>query len=212
MLRVDHEAWRLERAGYVTASRFCDVMAFGKSGQPLKARHDYLAEIVTERLTGEPHSIILAQALGWGNDVEPYGKTAYEIATGSIIKDVGMVKHPSLPWVAATPDGVVGEDGGFESKCPANSMVHLMTWLDGMPKEHMAQVQGAMWVTERAWWDFVSFDPRMPPHLRLYKQRIARDEVYIAELEKQVRNFLAEVSGMLGRLAMLGLTEMMRAA
>ena len=212
MLRSEEAAWRKERAGHVTASRFSDVMAFGKQGQPLKGRNDYLGEIVAERLSGEPCSMILAQALGWGNDVEPYAKMAYEIATGAVLRDGGLVKHPTLAWVAATPDALVGDDGGYESKCPANSLVHLQTWLDGMPKEHLPQVQGGMWITGRKWWDFVSFDPRMPPHLRLYRQRIDRDDAYIAEIEKHVVRFLKDVDSLLGRLAMLGLTELRRAA
>jgi hypothetical protein len=212
VLRTEQEAWRRERAAFVTASRFADVMAFGKTGQPLKERRDYLGEIVTERLTGEPCSMILAPALGWGNDVEPYGKTAYEIATGCVLREPGLLKHPSIPWVAATPDGLVDPDGGYESKCPANSLVHLQTWLDGMPKAHMPQIQGGMWVCERAWWDFVSYDPRMPAHLRLYRQRIQRDDAYIAQLEKHVRQFLAEVDEMLDRIAKLGVSELKRAA
>lgn len=212
MQRADQEAWRKERAGYVTASRFADVMAFGKNGAPLKARQDYLAEVVTERLTGEPYSMILAPALGWGNDVEPYGKMAYEIATGAVLRDSELVKHPTIPWVAATPDGLLDPDGGYESKCPANSMIHLQTWLNGMPAEHIPQVQGCMWVCGRQWWDFVSFDPRMPPHLRLYRQRIERDDKYIERMTGMIGAFLADVTDMLAKLSDLGVTNLKRAA
>ena len=63
-----------------------------------------------------------------------------------------------------------------------------------MPEEHAAQVQGCMWLTGRKYWDFVSYDPRMPEPLRLYVQRIERDDAYIAELESEVVKFLAEVA------------------
>lgn len=212
MLRTEQEAWRRERAGYVSASRFGDVIAFGKNGQPLKARQDYLAEIVTERLTGEPYSMILAPSLGWGNDVEPYAKIAYQVETGNVIEDVQLVKHPDIAWVACTPDGLIDNDGGYESKCPASSMVHLQTWLNGMPTEHQPQVQGGMWITGRKWWEFVSYDPRMPRNIRLYRQRIARDDTYIANLDEQVRAFLKEVDAMLAKLAKLGVTELRKAA
>lgn len=198
--RADLEQWLRARAGLVTASRFGDVMAFGAKGQPLKARQDYLAEIVVERMTGEPHSMVLAPSLGWGNDVEPYARTAYEVKTGLVLEDAGLVKHHDIEGVACTPDGFVGDDGGFECKCPANSMVHLQTLVNGMPDEHTPQVQGGMWVTGRAWWDFGSFDPRMPEHLRLYVQRIARDADYIAKLEAAVRAFLREADEFAAKL------------
>lgn len=200
------------RAGFVTASRFGDVMAFGKQGQPLEARRKYLGEVVTERLSGEPCNMLLAPSLGWGNDVEPYGKIAYEISTGNVLQASDFVKHPSIEWVGCTPDALVGDDGGYESKCPVNSLVHLETWLDGMPKNHLPQIQGCMWVTGRTWWEFASFDPRMPPHLRLYRQRIERDDAYIAALEGHVLKFLKEIEGMLGRLAFIGVTSIRRAA
>lgn len=212
MLLTEQPAWLRARAGFCTASRFADVMAFGKSGQPLKARNDYLGEIVAERLSGEPVSSALSSAMGWGADVEPYAKAAYEIATGAVVLPCEFVRHPTLAWVGATPDGLLGEDGGYESKCPANSLVHLTCWLDGMPKEHLPQVQGCLWVTGRNWWEFISYDPRMPAHLRLYRQRIERDDAYIAAIEAQVARFLKDVDAFLGRLAFIGVTGLPRAA
>lgn len=199
--RAELEAWRRARAGVVTASRFGEVLAFGAKGQPLKARQDYLGQIVVERLTGEPFSMIIAQALGWGTDLEPYAVAAYEARTGLLVAPGNdLVLHPDVLGVGATPDGLVGEDGGFECKCPASSIVHLRTILEGMPVEHVPQVQGGMWVTGRRWWDFVSYDPRMPERMRLHVQRIERDERYIARLEEAVLAFLAEVGDWLTRL------------
>jgi hypothetical protein len=81
-----------------------------------------------------------------------------------------------------------------EIKCPFNSANHLETWLSGMPDEHMAQVQGQMWITNREWCDFVSFDSRMPPDLQLYVQRIPRNPEFIAMLEAAIICFLGEVT------------------
>jgi putative phage-type endonuclease len=185
--------WHADRCGHVTASRFCDVIAIGKGGKPLKARDDYLMRIVTERLTGEQVESADSFAMAWGRDAEPFARSAFEAETGLIVTQSGFVKHPTIAWVGCSPDGLVGKDGGYESKCPKNSSVHLATIRDGMPEEHMPQVQGCMWVTGRQLWHFVSFDPRMPEHLRLYRQVIARDDQYIANLEKEIVRFLAEV-------------------
>lgn len=191
--------WLRERAAHATASRFCDILAVSKKdGKPLKARDDYLMELVVERITGEPIQSASSYAMQWGTDAEPYARAAYERATGSLVREVGFVKHKVHAWVGASSDGLVGNSGGIEIKCPFNSAIHLSTWDSGMPDHHQAQVYGQMWVLGLEWIDFCSYDPRMlndGKHLQLYRQRIERDEKYIASLEDQVLSFLSEVEG-----------------
>lgn len=187
------EEWHADRCGSVTASKFGDVIAIGKTGKPLKARDDYLMRLVTERLTGQPTESVDSYAMAWGRDAEPFARAAFEAETGLIVVESPFVKHPTIEWVGCSPDGLIGKDSGYESKCPKNSAVHLQTIRDGMPEEHKAQVQGCMWVTGRSTWEFVSFDPRMPEHLRLYRETIRRDEDYIKHLETEILKFLAEV-------------------
>lgn len=185
-------AWLLERAGHATASCFVDILATGAKGQPLKAREDYLMKLVVERLTGQPVESASSMAMAWGTDCEPFARKEYEAQSGNIVKEVGFAKHQVHKWVGASADGVCGK-GGIEIKSPHNSAVHLGTWRDGMPKGHMPQVQGVMWVCGLEWIDFCSFDPRMPPELRLYTEKVVRNDGYIAELENKVLDFLAEV-------------------
>lgn len=188
--------WLRDRAGHATASCFADIIALGRNGQPLKAREDYLLRLVVERLTGEPVQTASSFAMQWGTDAEPYARAAYEEETGAIVREVGFMRHPQHAWVGASSDGLVGEKGGIEIKSPHNSAIHLLTWEVGMPEHHTAQVQGQMWVLGLEWVDFCSFDPRMQTgaeHLKLYRQRIYRDDVYIAQLEKDVLAFLAQV-------------------
>lgn len=187
------DQWHADRCGNVTASRFCDVIAIGKTGKPLKAREDYLMRIVTERLTGQPSESVDSFAMAWGRDAEPFARAAFEAETGLIVNESPFVLHPSIEHVGCSPDGLIGATDGYESKCPKNSAVHLGTIRDGMPEEHKAQVQGCMWVTGRKRWHFVSFDPRMPEHLRLYHQVIERDEKFIEFLEAEILKFLGEV-------------------
>lgn len=193
--------WKYARVGHVTASRFGDVIALGAKGQPLKARADYLLELAIERLTGEPKEGPTTYAMRWGTDCEQFARTAYEVQTGACAREVGFIKHPRIEWVGASPDGLVGEDGGQEIKCPENSAIHLQTVLNGIPEHHIAQVQGCMWVTGRQWWDFCSYDPRMPEAMRLYVQRIPRDEAYIAALEQKTVAFLSELDALLDQIA-----------
>jgi len=193
-------AWLYERCGFVTASRFKDVLDFTKTGKPGAKRTAYLWEVVIERITGQPSDHYASAAMQWGTDQEPHSRMAFEAMSGQIVEEVGFIKHPTLPMVGGSPDGLIGDDGGFESKSPFNSAVHLATVLDGMPEDHMAQVQGLMWITGLKWWYFVSYDPRMPEPLRMYVQRIERDAEYINKLEDAVIAFSAEVDALVKRL------------
>jgi len=193
-------AWLYERVGFITASRFKDVIAKTKAGKPTAARETYLMEVVVERLTGQPQDHFTSSAMTWGIDQEQASRMAYESATGAMVEETGFCKHPTLAMVGASPDGLIGEDGGFESKSPFNSANHIYTILEGMPQEHMAQVQGCMWVTGRKWWDFQSFDPRLPAPMNRYTQRIERDDIFIKQMEAEIVAFNAEVVVMVEKL------------
>lgn len=191
--------WLSARAGHCTASRFKDVLAKIKTGEAA-GRRNYRIQLVTERLTHRPCESFTNAAMEWGTATEPHARAAYETAKALMVDEAGFLHHPDVLWVGASPDGLIGKDGGCEIKCPHQSTVHVETLEGGMPPEHRAQVQGVLWVTGRQWWDFVSFDPRMPTHLQLYVERVERDEAYIATLAAEVERFLSEVEGMCERL------------
>jgi putative phage-type endonuclease len=197
------EDWYAARLGKATASRFKDAIAALKSGAPAQARRDYLTELVVERLTQQPIQRFQNAAMTWGTEQEPAARAAYESATGRIVEETGFVAHDTL-MAGCSPDGLIDWDGLIEIKCPYSSANHIETLLNGMPAEHIPQVQGQLWITGREWCDFVSYDPRMPEALQLHVQRIQRDEAFIADLERRVSSFLSEVGyqvEMLRRLA-----------
>jgi putative phage-type endonuclease len=202
------DAWLQARVGKVTASGFKHVIDRTKAGKRSADGQKYLWQQVIERLTGQPAPMARTVAMQWGTDQEPFALQAYVEAHVLHVEAVGFVQHPTLA-VGCSPDGLVTErspatgsasDGLIEIKCPYNSAVHLETWLNGMPDEHTAQVQGQMWLTGREWCDFVSFDPRMPDDLQLYVQRIQRNPEYIAGLEREIITFLSEVDAIVGKL------------
>ena len=194
-------AWLYERVGYCTASRFKDVMDKLKSGKPGAKRGVYLWELVVERITGQPQDHFASAAMQWGEEQEQHSRMDYEAQTGEMVEEVGFIKHPTLHGVGGSPDGLIGEDGGWESKSPYNSGIHLQTVLAGaMPEDHFAQVQGLMWITGRKWWDFTSYDPRLPEPLNRFRQRIVRDDAYIAILEAEVIAFTAEADAIVRKL------------
>jgi putative phage-type endonuclease len=186
------EDWYAARLGKATASRFRDAIAALKSGAPAQAQRDYLTELVVERLTQAPIQRYTTAAMNWGTEQEPAARAAYERVTKRIVEETGFVAHDTL-MAGCSPDGLVDWDGLIEIKCPFNTANHIETLLNGMPSDHIPQVQGQMWITGREWCDFVSFDPRMPAELQLHVQRIQRDPSFIADLEARITSFLQQV-------------------
>jgi len=191
--------WRLERAGKATASCFDKVMAKIKVGEAT-SRIKYRLQLATERLTGNPVDGYQNAVMLRGIETQPEATMAYEALRGVLVEEVGFVSHPSIQGCGASPDGLVGDEGMVEIKCP-ESTTHLTSMeAGGLPSEHVAQVQGQMAVCGRKWVDFVSYDPRFPSGLQLFVVRVPRDDAYIAELEKEIRVFLAGVDAMVERL------------
>lgn len=193
------EEWIQARLGKVTASRVADVMAKTKSGYSA-SRKNYMAELVCERLTGAQADRFESAAMAWGTETEPLARSAYEAATGEMVEEVGFIDHPTIPNFGASPDGLVGTDGGLEIKCP-NTATHIDTLLSGaIDSRYIYQLSTGMACTGRKWWDFVSFDPRLPDNLSYKCIRIYRDDALIAEIELEVIRFLEELEAMVKRL------------
>lgn len=184
--------WFQIRAGKVTASRIGDLMATTKTGYSA-SRANYMAQLVCERLTGLPQESYSNAAMQWGTDQEPIARAEYEALRSVFVDEMGFAIHPTIENAGASPDGLVGDDGLIEIKCP-NTATHIETLLSGEPDgKYVKQMMWQMACTGRAWCDFVSFDPRMPENLRLFIKRVQRDDKLIADIEGEVRKFLAEL-------------------
>lgn len=176
-----------------------DATAKTKSGYGA-SRANLMAALICERLTDTPMESFTTQAMQWGIDKEPEAIAAYSFLYGVEVVPTGFVRHPSIEYCGATPDGAVGDDGLVEVKCP-NTATHLNTLLRGAadPK-YVKQMQFQMACTGRAWVDFISYDPRMPPELQMRSYRVPRDETMIAELEAEAVKFLAEMDAKIDAL------------
>ena len=194
--------WFAARLGKVTASRVADVMARTKSGYSASRTH-YMAELVCERLTGIPSEHFESAAMKWGTDTEPLARRAYEARTGELVEEVGFIEHQRIKGFGASPDGLVGTDGGLEIKCP-NTATHIEYLTGGsIDRAYIIQMHVGMMCTGRAWWDFLSFDPRLPENLSYFCVRVKRDDALVAEIEDEVKKFLAELDEMVERLKAL---------
>ena len=199
MMDQGTDAWFEARIGKVTASRVADVLAKTKTGYSA-TRDNYMAQLVCERLTGEKGESFTNAAMQHGTDTEPLGRAAYEALKDVLVDEVGFVPHPSIIMAGASPDGLVGDDGLLEIKCP-NTATHIETLLSQtVPSKYNTQMQFQMACTNRSWCDFVSFDNRLPQELQLFVKRVPRDNMYIRLMEEEIVKFLNELDVKIAQL------------
>ena len=199
MIEQGPPEWFAQRLGKVTASRVADVIAKTKTGYS-SSRENYMAQLVCERMTGTVAESYSNAAMQWGTETEPLARAAYEAHADVLVDEVPMIAHPTIEAAGASPDGLVGNDGLVEIKCP-NTATHIDTLLSQtVPGKYNTQMQWQMACTGRQWCDFVSFDPRMGDGLQLFVKRVPRDNAYIQMLEEEVRKFLVELDNKITKL------------
>jgi putative phage-type endonuclease len=199
LMQQGTDAWHEIRCGKVTASRVADIIAKTKTGHSA-SRANYMAQLVCERLTKTQAESFTNAAMEHGITQEPFARAAYEAAQGVMVEEVGFVRHPTIEWAGASPDGLVGDDGCIEIKCP-NTATMIETLLSQkVPGKYITQMQFQMACTGRKWCDYVSFDPRMPAKAQMFVRRVDRDDEYIAEIEAEIVKFLAEVDSQVQKL------------
>lgn len=187
----------MNKHGKITPSGFADMMTKGKSDIFGKTAIAYANRIILERIGVEVPEVF-AKALDHGNEWEEYAITEYEKQTGSFVEPTSVIEHPELNFVAGTPDGLVGEDGMIEVKCPFNPANHLENLKSGAQiEDYKYQIQGYLWITGRKWCDFVSYDPRFPEQFRLFVRRVHRDQVLIDAIKDRCIQFENYIQSML---------------
>jgi hypothetical protein len=214
MMEQGSKEWFAARCGKVTASRIADVMARTKKGWGA-ARGHYMDKLVAERITGQPMAQKQVMSLDRRLEMEPEARVAYEFYSDNEVTEVGVIDHPVIPNAAASPDGLIGDDGGLEIKC-CDTAQHIQMITTGViDPDYLLQCHFGMACTDRQWWDFVSYDPLMPEEMKLWVKRIPRDNKRIAEIEWEVIAFLTEVEAkvaavmatMSGKTALEGILE-----
>ncbi len=198
--------WFSERAGKVTASAIYKVMARTKSGYGAD-RSNYHAQLVSERLTGVPADSFTNAAMQWGIETEAQARAMYGLHVGQAVIETGFHPHPRLAMSGASPDGLVGDFGLVEIKCP-NTATHIATLTGAsIDRKYLLQMQWQMACTGREWCDFASFDPRMPQEMQLHVRRVERDAELLDEIESEVAKFLDEVAETVATLQNLYLAK-----
>jgi putative phage-type endonuclease len=192
MISQGTDEWKAMRLGKVTASRVADVIAETKSG-PAASRATYMGELIAERLTGTWADKFTSAAMQHGTEYEAEARKAYCFYNDVVVQEIPFVDHPTISMSGASPDGLIGNVGGLEIKCP-NTSTHIEYVLTGsIPKKYITQMMWQMACCELSYVDFVSYDPRLPEELRYWNKRIHRDDETIGDLEVKVSKFIAEI-------------------
>lgn len=179
------DEWFRVRLGKVTASNFATAIA-----KPGSTRSTLMRRLIAERLTGLPQGTYSNKNMKRGVELEPQAREYYSLLNDCEIKEVGFIEVNAN--VGVSPDGLVGEDGGAEIKCPLPS-----THIDYILKDrevavYRPQVQGCLLATGRKWWDFVSYCPEVTKR-PIWVYRVERDEAYIKEMKTKIDKFIAEM-------------------
>lgn len=197
MMEQGTHEWHEARLGRVTASRIADVMM-----KPTTAGYqNYRAQLVCERLTGNPTETFKSAAMEHGTETEPQARAVYTMTTGNSVDEVGFIQHPTLGMSGASPDGLIRDDGGLEIKCPQPAEHIRMLTGGEIQRKYMLQMQWGMACTGREWWDFVSYSPALPDDMQIQITRVEADDALIAEITAAVTSFLAEVDRMVADLS-----------
>lgn len=192
--------WFSDRLGKVTASKVWTLCARQANGKHYKAREDYKAEIILERLTGKVQEHFVSDAMERGTLLEEHAALQYAMEFGAKVEFSPFVDHPEIPNCGASPDRLVGDVGGLEIKCPLERN-HLKFIMSGsIDKEYFWQCMHGMACTQRNWWDLYYYHPDFPPNLQSRRVRIARDSEKIELLETEILVFNEEVEAAIADL------------
>ncbi len=184
--------WHSIRLGRVTASMVKNVMSKGK------AYDSYMAELITEIMTGSSKPFFENDAMRWGVETEDQARAMYELNSGNAVDEVAFIEHSE--YVGVSPDGLVGDKGLLEIKCPTSTTQVKRALSGKYSEDYKAQIQMQLWVSNREWCDFLSFDPRIDCSASYLLERVFRDDDYIAEMEVKTISFVENMIEQLNKL------------
>lgn len=173
------DEWLQARLGVPTASNFSRLIT--PNGKVSASAGEYIDDLIAQKITGEIPEFYTNAAMERGNELEPHARASYEFEHDVQVTEVGLCLHDSFNC-GASPDGLIGEYGGIEIKCPKPSTHVGYLRANKLPTKYIPQVQGCLWITNREWWDFMSYHPAMHDLI----VRVYRDDEYINALSEQV--------------------------
>lgn len=179
-LEQGSDEWLNARLGVATCSNFDKIIT--STGKESATLPKYALELAVQKLLLEPEESFKSEAMQRGNDLEPEARGLYEEENLVVVDRVGMILSDCGNY-GYSPDGLVGDDGLIEIKCPL-ATTHLKYLLDDkLPTDYVAQVQGGLMISGRKWCDFISYHPNFQEGRKIFIKRVFRDEDFIKSLK-----------------------------
>ena len=184
--------WFKARSGIPTASEFNTIIT--TDGKPSKQRQKYMYALVGERLGGIVDESYQSFAMLQGIEKEKEARALYQLIVEPV-EEVGFCLSDCGRF-GCSPDGLVGDNGAVEIKCPL-IYTHVGYLIENdLPADYYTQVQGQLLVTGRKWCDFVSYFPGLKPLII----RETPDEVFQKCLKKELELFCNELDELVKKL------------
>lgn len=197
-VRQGSEEWKALRLGKVTASKMKDLMSNGRGSAPSKMAETYMIELIAERLTGEEKPFFENDAMRWGTETEPLARAMFEMREELEVEEISFVEHNDD--IGMSPDGFVCDDGLIEIKCPTTTTQIKRALSDDYAADYKDQIQMQLWVSDRKYCYFLSFDPRLECAAGYLLQKVERDEAYIVEMKKKTTAFVSTMLELMNKL------------
>ena len=186
------EQWHELKRGKFTASPSSKLLM----GKTTQGYNDYIYKIAMERLTGKLTEGYSNAAMKRGIDMEPMARQSYEVEYLTLVEECGFIEVDE--WLGCSPDGLVGDDGMIQIKCPAFN-THIGYIMDNkVPKDYYVQMQAELYVSGRKWNDFVSFHPELPmlilrvePDKEMFKKIAEEIELAKQKVEETIKKIEA---------------------
>ncbi|MCX2780396.1 lambda exonuclease family protein [Microbulbifer thermotolerans] len=176
--------WHKQRAGRITGSRVGAILGMSPFAKP----EDVLREMVRD-YHGAEREFEGNVATEYGNEHENTAIAALEQETGEIVISTGFHVHQEFDWLGASPDGLIGDDGIVEIKCPyglRNSDSPEFKTLDEQP-HYYAQIQLAMHCTGKRYCEFFQWAPNGTK-----RETVQRDDAWLDRAMPELREFYAQ--------------------
>ena len=182
--------WFSACCGSVGASNIDKIVT--TKGERSKQREDYMMTLCAERITGQKEVGYSNQAMLNGIEREAEARTLFEMAQGVEVVQVGLIYKDEQKQAHCSPDGLIGDNEGFEVKNPL-SKTHIKYLLGNtLPTDYYCQVQFSLYVSEREYWWFMSHYPGLKPLIL----KIGRYDNWIAKMEAELTVFHQELADM----------------
>ena len=179
-----HE-WYAIKLGKLTASNIATLT--GES----QTRKTLIYEKASSIITGIIPKQIYSEPLIRGRELESNAKDMYEFINDVEVKQVGFVELNK--FVGASPDGLIGDIGLVEFKCPKPSkfMQQIIEGKTSIEKLYIYQMQMQIYVCGKQWCDYVIYneDFKNPIHTI----RIERDEEIIADIKETIDRAITDI-------------------